>query len=123
MKNINIKKLIKKHLEGKVRCCMPKSAKRTQSGYVISADENILLDAINNIVTGEGVTNYMQLKAISHSISFDIKGRENIQGPPTANDIPESNEFLYLDKHLCNLIISIVSPNPAMGKDCFVEFY
>ena len=69
IRSIDIKNLIKKLLEGKVRCCMSKSAKSTQSGYVISADANILPDAINAMVTGEGVTNYMQLKTIScHSI-------------------------------------------------------
>ena len=29
-------------------------------------------------VTGESVTNYIQLKAISRSILFDIQGREKI---------------------------------------------
>ena len=41
---------------------MPKSAKSAQSGYVISADANVLPEAINTIVTGEDVTNYMHLK-------------------------------------------------------------
>ena len=44
-----------------------------KSGYVIYADANILPDAINAIVTEEGATNYMQLKAISRSISFDVQ--------------------------------------------------
>ena len=83
---------------------MPKSAKRTQSGYVISADANILSDAINAMTTGEGATNYMQLKAISRSISFDIQGRKKILLPPIPKDILESNEFLDLDKRLFNLI-------------------
>ena len=57
---------------------MAKSAKSTQSGSVISADANILPDAINALVTGEGVANYMQLKAISRSISFNIQSRGKI---------------------------------------------
>ena len=65
------KNLIEKWLERKVWCCIPKSAKSTKSGFVISPDATILPDAINAIVTGD-VNNYMQLKAISRSISFDI---------------------------------------------------
>ena len=56
---------------------MPKSAISTHSGFAIFADASILPDAINAIVTGEGITNYMQLKAISR-FSFDIQGREKI---------------------------------------------
>ena len=89
---------------------MPKFAKRTRYGYVISADAHILPDAINDIVTDEGATNYMQLKAISRSISFDIQGRERIPWPPTRKDMLESNEFLDLGKRLFNLTAWIVSP-------------
>ena len=87
---------------------------------MLSADANILPDAINAIVTGEAVTNYMQLTAISRSISFDIQGREKIPWPTTPKDILESNQVLDLDKRLFNLIAWIVSPNAAMGRDCFV---
>ena len=113
----DIKNLIEKRLEGKFRCCMPKSAKSTQSRSVISADVNILPDAINAIVTGEGATNYMQLKTIPCSISFDIQGREKIPWPPAPKYMLELNEFLDLDKRLFNLIARIVNPNAAMGKD------
>ena len=74
-----------------------------KSGYVIYTDANILPDAINAIVTEEGATNYMQLKGISRSISFDVQWQEKILRPPTPKDILESNEFLDLDKHLFNL--------------------
>ena len=111
---------LRQRLEGKVRCCMPKSAKNTQSGFVTSVDANILPDAISAIVT-RGVTNYIQLKAISRSMSFDIQGREKVSWPPTRKNILESNEFFELDKSLFNLIAWIVSPNAAMGKDGFVE--
>ena len=82
---------------------MPKSAISTHSGFAIFADASILPDAINAIVTGEGITNYMQLKAISR-FSFDIQGREKIPWPPTPKDILEWNEFLDLVKGLFNLI-------------------
>ena len=74
----NWQKLIKKKLEGKVRYCRKKSEKNTQSGYLISADENILPDVINAFVTGEGVTKSVQLKAIWHLISIDIEDRKKI---------------------------------------------
>ena len=41
IQSIDIKHLVEKRLEGKVRCCMPKSEK---SGQVISADVNNLPD-------------------------------------------------------------------------------
>ena len=77
---------------------MPKSAISTHSGFVIFADVSILPDAINAIVTGEGATNYMQLKTIPCSISFDIQGREKIPWPPAPKYMLELNEFLDLDK-------------------------
>ena len=99
---------------------MLKSPKSTRSGFVISAYVNILPDAINVIVTGEGVTNYMPLKAISSLILFNIQDREKLLSSPTPKDILESNEFLDLDKSFLNLIPWIVSPNAAMDKDSFV---
>ena len=99
---------------------MPKSAESNQSGYLISADASILPDEINVIATGEDVTNYMQLKAILGSISFDFEGREKIPWPPSPKIIFESNEFWDLDKILFDLIAWIVRPNVAMGKDDFV---
>ena len=74
IQNINIKTLIERRLEGKVPCCMPKSAKSIEYEYLISVEANMLPGAINAIVTGKGVTNYMQLNAISRCISFDIQG-------------------------------------------------
>ena len=99
---------------------MLKSPKSTTSGFVISAYVNILPDAIKVIVTGEGVTNYMPLKAISRLILFNIQDREKLLSSPTPKDILESNEFLDLDKSFLNLIPWIVSPNAAMDKDSFV---
>lgn len=77
---------------------MPKFEKRPHSEYVISANANILPDAINVIVAGEDVTNYIQLKVISPLISINIQGRRNIYWPPTSKDILESNCFFDFDK-------------------------
>ena len=54
---------------------MPKSARSTQSEYVISADVNIPPVAIDAEITGEGVFNFMQLKTISpsHTMLSDIQ--------------------------------------------------
>lgn len=71
--SINIKELIEKRLESKVRCCMPKSARSIQSEYVKSADVNILSHAIDNVITGKSVTNFVQLRTISRSILLDIQ--------------------------------------------------
>ena len=75
---------------------------------MISADANVLPGAINGIVTGEGTTNYVQLKPISRSIlsniqglekiPWGIQGQEKIRCPPTPKDRLKSNEFLNLVK-------------------------
>ena len=75
VRSMAVKNWSEKRLEGKARCWMPKSAKSIQAEYLISADASIFPDAK---VTGESVTNYIQLKAISRSILFDIQGREKI---------------------------------------------
>ena len=64
-------------------------------------------------------TDYMQLKAISLSISSDIQSREKIISPLTPKNICESNGFLDLHKQLFNLITWTVSPNAAVGKNVF----
>ena len=92
-----------------------------QSEYVLSADENILPDAINAILTGKGITNYMQLKAVAYSISSDIESHKKIPWSPTSLTILESDELLRLDKWVFNLIAWIVSRSAAMGKNGFVQ--
>ena len=92
-----------------------------QSEYVLTADENILPDAINAILTGERITNYMQLKAVTYSISSDIESRKKIPWPPTSLNILESDELLRLDKRVFNLIAWIVSRSAAIGKNGFVQ--
>ena len=52
---------------------MPKSVRSIQSEYVKSADVNILSHAIDNVITGKSVTNFVQLRTISRSILLDIQ--------------------------------------------------
>ena len=123
VRSIDIRRLLEDRLQGKIQFCTPtctSSSHGIQSEYILSADANILPDAINAIVTGEGVTNYMQLKAISRSILTDIQGREKVPCPPTPQDILQSDDLLDLNKRLFNLIAWVVNPNAAMGKNGFV---
>ena len=116
------KNLIEKWLEGKARCCMPKSARSTQSEYVISADASSLPDAIKAIVTRECVTNYMQLKAISCSISSDIKGQEKNPDFHLQRIYLSQMKFSELDKWLFNLIAWILSPMLFWAKMVLLGF-
>ena len=70
----------------------------------------VLSDAIKAIVTGECVTNYMQPKAISCSISSDIKGQEKNPDFHLQRIYLSQMKFLELDKWLFNLIAWILSP-------------
>ena len=75
IRSIDIKRIIEERLSGKVQCCKFTCESRSrgiQSEYVLSADKSILPDVINAILTGEGITNYMQLKAVAYLISSDI---------------------------------------------------
>ena len=124
MGSIEIKRIVEERLSDKVQFCKPTCESRSrgiQSEYVLSADENILSDAINTILTGEGITNYMQPKAVAYSISSDIESHEKIPWPPTPQNILESGELLELDKLLFNLIAWIVSPSAAMDKNGFAQ--
>ena len=124
IRSIDIKRIIEERLSGKDQFCKPTCESRSrgiQSEHVLSADENILSDAINANLTGEGITNYMQLKTVAYSISSDIESREKIPWPPTPQNILESDELLELDKRLFNLIAWIVSPSASMGKNGFVR--
>ena len=122
IRSIDIKRLRKERLDEKLQFCMPKCASSShgiQTEYVLSADANILPDAINAIITGEGVSIYMQLKAIARLISLDIQSREKIPWPPTPQDILESDELLELDKRLFNLLAWIVSFECFYGQKWF----
>ena len=69
---------------------MTKSARRTQSEYVVSVEANILLDTIKFIVTAADLTNHMQLKAISCLISSNIACCQKISWLPTLKDMFQS---------------------------------
>ena len=122
VRSIDIKQILEGNLSGKIQFCTPtdKSCSHgLSSEYILSADTNILPDAISAIITGEGITNYMQLKAIARSISTDIQNRKKVPWPPTPQDILQSND-LDLNKQLFNMIAWITSPNANLDKNGFV---
>ena len=65
LRSIDIKKLIQDKLTDKIVFCKPTIGSSNTTEYVVSADVNILPDAIRAINTGEGITSYLQLKAIT----------------------------------------------------------
>ena len=72
IRSIDVKRIIEERLRGKVQFCKftcESRIREIQSECVLSADENILPDAVNAILIGEGITNCMQLKAVAYSIS------------------------------------------------------
>ena len=114
---------MEQRLPGKIQFCTPtcsSSSHGLQGEYVLSSDVSVLPDAINAIITGEGVANYMQMKAISRSISMDIQSREKVPWPPTPPDILQSDALLEMNTRLYNLIAWVVIHNAAMGKNGFV---
>ena len=124
IRSIDIKRIVEERLSNKVQFCRPICETRSrgiQSEYVLSADENILLDAIIAILTGEGIINYIQLKAVAYLISSDIESCEKIPWPPTPQNNLETDELLELDKRLFNLIAWIVSPSASISKNGFVR--
>ena len=110
IRSINIKRIIKERLSDKVQFCKPTCESKSywiQSEYLLSADENILPDPINAILT---------LYAIESCCLFSI-----IRYWKSWENILESTELLELDKRLFNLIAWIVTPIAAMGKNGFVQ--
>ena len=119
LRSIDIKRILEEKLKGKIIFCKPTTSGSKTSEYVVSADANTLPDAIDAIVTGKGISNYLQLKNMSRSISYDIQSHEKIPWPPTPQVIIESEDVL--DNRLYNMIAWIVSPSSTMGKDGVVE--
>ena len=119
VRGVDIKSLIEKCLENKVKFCKPTDGSNKISEYAISSDFNILPDTLHAMHTGEGITNYLQVKNISKSISANIKSIPKKSWPPTPQDILKYEE--PLDKILYNLIAWIVSPKSSMGKDGYVK--
>ena len=124
VRGIDVRGILEDHLKDKVQFCVPtctSSGHGMQSEYVMSSDSNILSDAIQSIVTGQGISNYKQLKSLGHSISLEIQSRESIPWPPTPQDVIDSQKDLDLNRKLFNLIAWVVSPNAAMDKNGFVK--
>ena len=115
----DIKHILQTHFPLKIAFCKSESASANTSEYVLSSDMSILPDAINSIVTGEGITNHLQLKAISRLISKNIQSQPKYAWPPTPQEIIDRDDLL--DKRLYNLIAWVVSPNSYMGRDGYVN--
>ena len=79
-------------MKNRVIFCKPTQGCSNASEYVVPADVNILPDAIHAISTGEGITNYLQLKSIAQNISKEIQSKPKKPWPPTLQDIVESEE-------------------------------
>ena len=116
---IDIKNLLMDTLSPKIQFCKSSHSAASASEFIMSSDITILPDAIHSIVTGKGITNLLQLKAISRLISKDIQSQEKYSWPPTPQEIIERDDML--DKRMYNIIAWIVSPNSYMGKDGYVN--
>ena len=114
IRSIDIKEKIEEKMKNRVIFCKPTQGCSNASEYVVPADVNILPDAIHAISTGEGITNYLQLKSIAQNISKEIQSKPKKPWPPTPQDIVESEETY--NKRLFNFIAWIVSPISYMYK-------
>ena len=82
---------------------------------------SVLPDSIHAINTGKSITNHIQLRSISRSISDEIKcDVPNQPWPPTPQNLIELDD--PLNRRLFNLVSWIISPNSYAGKDGFVKF-
>ena len=81
---------------------------------------SVLPDSIHAINTGQGITNHIQLRSISRSISDEIKC-DVLSQPwlPTPQNLIEAAD--PLNRRLFNLVSWIVSPNSYASKDGFVK--
>ena len=61
--------------------CKPSDSGSKTTEYVVTVDANLIPDAINVIITGEGMNLYMQLKHIARSIS-SIQCKQKKPHPP-----------------------------------------
>ena len=116
---VDVKNLIENNLPTKIQFCKSSNSAVNASEYVYSSDIRILPDAIHSNVTGEGITNHIQLKSISRMISQNIQCHPKYPWPPTPQQIIESDDLI--DKRLYNMIAWIVNPNGYIGKDGYVN--
>ena len=110
LRSIDIKKKFQDKFKDKIDFCKPsdKCTSNTTEN-VFSANESIFPDAISAVVTGEGISNCLQLKNIACSISNDIQSDPKKPWPPTPQDTINSEDACY--RSLYNFIAWIVSPN------------
>ena len=120
LRSIDIKKEIQDRFKDKIVFCKP-SDKCTSNAteYVLSANERILPNAISATVTGESISNCLQLKNIASSISNDIQSNPKKSWPPTSQDIINSEDACH--RSLYNFMAWIVSPNSCMDGDGVVR--
>ena len=86
---IDVKEILKRYLSDKIQFCVSTCSSSNSSEYVLSSDMNILPDVIHTIVTGEGITNHLQLKSIARLISKDIQSHPKYDWPPTPEELIE----------------------------------
>ena len=116
---VEIKNHFTDTLSPKIQFCKSSHSAANATEFIMSSEVNILPDVIHSIVPGKGITNHLQLKAISRLISKNIQSQEKYSWPPTPQEIIERDDML--DKRLYNIIAWIVSPNSYMGKDGYVN--
>ena len=116
---VDVKIALNKRLLDKIQFCKAAQSSSNSSEYVLPSDRSVLPNAIHSIVTGSGITNHIQLKALSRQISKNIQSHPKLPWPPTPQDVIEGNEIL--DKRLYNVIAWIVSPSSYLGKDGYVN--
>ena len=120
LRSIDKKRMIAERFKDKIVFCSPShcSASNT-SEYVLPAGVDMLPDAIHAITTGEGITNILQLKAISRAVSEEIQSHPKRPYPPPPQELIECKE--KVNERLYNNIAWIASPNSNVGKDGFVK--
>ena len=118
--SIDIKKEIQDRFKDKIGFCKP-SEKCTCNTieYILSANESIFPNAISAIVTGEGISNCLQLKNFACSVSNDIQSSPKKPWPATPQDIINSEDACH--RSLYNFIAWIVSSNSCMDGDGVVR--
>ena len=117
---IDIKNLLQERLLEKVQFCKPSGSSDKVREYILPSDMSVLPDSIHAINTGKSITNHIQLRSISRSISDIIKcDVPNQTCSPTSKNLIEVDD--PLNRRLFNLVLRIVSPNSYAGKDGFVK--
>ena len=117
---IDIKNLLQERILDQVQFFKRSGSSDKASEYILLSDMSVLPDSIHAINTGQGITNHIQLRSISRSISDEIKC-DVLSQPwlPTPQNLIEVDD--PLNRRLFNLVSWIVSPNSYARKDGFVK--